>query len=58
MMTPGTLVKILECGIFEGQYGIVLSTDIFPGTGEGYANVFVDGDVYPFIFPFILRIKR
>jgi len=57
-MTPGTLVKILECGIFEGQYGIVLSTDIFPGTGEGYANVFVDGDVYPFIFPFILRIKR
>ncbi len=57
-MTQGTLVRILECGIFEGQYGIVLSTDIFPGTGDRYANVFVAGDVYPFIFKYISRIKR
>lgn len=57
-MEIGNLVRIAEFGIFKGMYGIVIKLDNFPGTEEGYAEVYVKDGVYPFITEYVVVVNR
>lgn len=56
MMKPGTLVRIIEYGEWTGMYGVVIETSVFQGTGDMYAEVYVRGNIFPFMNQFLLEV--
>ncbi len=58
VVVAGSLVEIVELGLFEGQIGIVIDEDVSWGGGETFFNILIQEGVFPFLIIYIRVIDE